>query len=120
MPKNKNGRALGTSLGKTLAKGREATSLTCINSVYQGKCCSYLLHYVYIHLPAGEESRRVATLEEFSPENLVEIKHLHMILIGHTGVGKTSVVKHLKGEKIDPDENSTEIIEPQLLVCMPK
>ena len=40
-----------------------------------------------------------------------------MILIGHTGVGKTSVVKHLKGEKIDPDENSTEVMELQLLVC---
>ena len=69
-----------------------------------------------VHLSAGEESRRVATLEEFSPENLVEITHLHMILIGHTGVGKTSIVKHLKGETIDPDENSTEVLEPQLLI----
>ena len=73
-----------------------------------------------IHLPVGEESRRVATLEEFSPENLVEVTHLHMILIGHTGVGKTSVVKHLKGEKIDPDENSTEVMEPRLLIRRPK
>ena len=85
--------------------------------IYQSKCCSHLLGYTCIHLPAGEESRCVATLEEFSPGNLVEITHLHMILIGHTGVGKTSVVKHLKGEKIDPDENSTEVMEPQLLVC---
>lgn len=71
-------------------------------------------------LPAEEESLRVATLEEFSSGNLIEVTHLHMILIGHTGVGKTSLVKHLKGEKIDPNENSTEVMQPQLLLCRTK
>ena len=73
------------------------------------------LCYYLCHIHAEEVSHRDATLKEFSPGNLIEITHIHMILIGHTGAGKTSVVKHLKDEKIDPDENSTEVMEQRLL-----
>ena len=40
---------------------------------------------------------------------------IHLILIGHTGVGKTSLRKHLKDEPIDMNETPTIIMEPEFL-----
>ena len=40
---------------------------------------------------------------------------IHLILIGQTGVGKTSVRKHLKDEPIDMNESPTIVMEPEFL-----
>ncbi len=40
---------------------------------------------------------------------------IHFILIGQTGVGKTSVRKHLKNEPIDENESPTIVMEPEYL-----
>lgn len=49
-------------------------------------------------------------------DDLVEDEvQIHLILIGHTGVGKTSLRKHLKNEPIDPNESSTIVMEPEFL-----
>ena len=40
---------------------------------------------------------------------------IHLILIGHTGVGKTSLRKHLKNELIDMKESPTIVMEPEFL-----
>ena len=40
---------------------------------------------------------------------------IHVILIGHTGVGKTSLRKHLKNEPIDDNERPTIVMEPEFL-----
>ena len=40
---------------------------------------------------------------------------IHLILIGHTGVGKTSIRKHLKNEPIDRNEAPTIVMEPEFL-----
>ena len=40
---------------------------------------------------------------------------IHLILIGHTGVGKTSLRKHLKDEPIDMNETPTIVMEPEFL-----
>lgn len=47
--------------------------------------------------------------------DLLDVAHLHMLLIGHTGVGKTSIRKHLQDIPIDHNEKSTVIMEPELL-----
>ena len=40
---------------------------------------------------------------------------IHVILIGHTGVGKTSLRKHLKDEPIDDNETPTIVMQPEFL-----
>ena len=40
---------------------------------------------------------------------------MHLILIGHTGVGKTSLRKHLKNDPIDMNESPTIVMEPEFL-----
>ena len=45
----------------------------------------------------------------------MEVSHLHMILIGHTGVGKTSIRKHLQNFPFNSKEKSTVIMEQDLL-----
>ncbi len=40
---------------------------------------------------------------------------IHLILIGHTGVGKTSLRKHLKNEPINRNESPTIVMEPEFL-----
>ena len=42
---------------------------------------------------------------------------IHVILIGHTGVGKTSLRKHLKNDPIDINERPTIVMEPEFLYC---
>ena len=54
----------------------------------------------------------VATFSEDLVEEEVQI---HLILIGHTGVGKTSLRKHLKNESIDMNECPTIVMEPEFL-----
>ncbi len=45
----------------------------------------------------------------------LEVPHLHMLLIGHTGVGKTSIRKHLQNIPFNDKEKSTIIMEQELL-----
>ncbi len=45
----------------------------------------------------------------------MEVPHLHMLLIGHTGVGKTSIRKHLQNIPFNDKEKSTIIMEQELL-----
>jgi hypothetical protein len=40
---------------------------------------------------------------------------IHLVLIGHTGVGKTSVRKHLRNEHINMSESPTIVMEPEFL-----
>ena len=47
--------------------------------------------------------------------NVSEVSHLHMILIGHSGVGKTSLRKHLQNIPFNQKEESTIIMEQELL-----
>ena len=51
----------------------------------------------------------------FEDELMEEESQIHLILIGHTGVGKTSLRKHLKNEPINMDESPTIIMEPEFL-----
>ena len=55
-----------------------------------------------------------ATLDLADSEYL-EVPHLHMLLIGHTGVGKTSIRKHLQNIPFNDKEKSTIIMEQELL-----
>ena len=54
-------------------------------------------------------------INTLSRSDLLDVAHLHMLLIGHTGVGKTSVRKHLQNIPMDHNEKSTVIMEPELL-----
>ena len=54
-------------------------------------------------------------IDTLSRSNLLDVAHLHMLLIGHTGVGKTSIRKHLQDIPMDRNEKSTVIMEPELL-----
>ncbi len=44
-----------------------------------------------------------------------EVAHLNMILIGHTGVGKTSIRKHLQNLLFEKNETTTILFEHELL-----
>ena len=53
---------------------------------------------------------------KISTDDLIEDEdRIHVILIGHTGVGKTSLRKHLKNEPIDDNEFPTIVMEPEFL-----
>ena len=52
---------------------------------------------------------------ELADSEYLEVPHLHMLLIGHTGVGKTSIRKHLQNIPFNDKEKSTIIMEPELL-----
>ena len=54
--------------------------------------------------------------EKFEEENA----EIHLILIGHSGVGKTSVRKHLKNELLDADEPPTKMMESKCMVIKDK
>ena len=54
-------------------------------------------------------------IETLRTSDFLELSHLHMILIGHTGVGKTSIRKHLQNIPLDDQEESTIIMEQELL-----
>ena len=51
----------------------------------------------------------------FSDDLVEDEAQVHLILIGHTGVGKTSLRKHLKNEPIDRNESPTIVMEPEFL-----
>ena len=54
-------------------------------------------------------------MASFSDDLVEEEVQIHLILIGHTGVGKTSLRKHLKNEPIDMNESPTIVMEPEFL-----
>ena len=61
------------------------------------------------------EETRLKLIDDLSSSNVLEVSHLHMILIGHTGVGKTSIRKHLQSIPFNSQEKSTVIMEQELL-----
>ena len=54
-------------------------------------------------------------IDTLADSEYLEVPHLHMLLIGHTGVGKTSVRKHLQNIPFNDKEKSTIIMEQELL-----
>ena len=52
---------------------------------------------------------------DLADSEYLEVPHLHMLLIGHTGVGKTSIRKHLQNIPFNDKEKSTIIMEQELL-----
>ncbi len=54
-------------------------------------------------------------IDTLADTEYLEVPHLHMLLIGHTGVGKTSVRKHLQNIPFNDKEKSTIIMEQELL-----
>ena len=54
-------------------------------------------------------------IEALTSSDVLEVSHLHMILIGHTGVGKTTIRKHLQNIPFDEKKKSTIIMEQELL-----
>ena len=61
------------------------------------------------------EKIRLGLIDALSSSDVLEVAHLHMILIGHTGVGKTSIRKHLQNIPFNEQEKSTIIMEQELL-----
>ena len=61
------------------------------------------------------EKTRHGLIDALSSSDVLEVAHLHMILIGHTGVGKTSLRKHLQNIPFNKKEKSTIIMEQELL-----
>ena len=61
------------------------------------------------------EKIRLGLINALSSSDVLEVAHLHMILIGHTGVGKTSIRKHLQNIPFNEQEKSTIIMEQELL-----
>ena len=61
------------------------------------------------------EKTRLGIINALSSSDVLEVSHLHMILIGHTGVGKTSIRKHLQNIPFSHEEKSTVIMEQELL-----
>lgn len=61
------------------------------------------------------ETARIDLTANLSSTDLIQIAHVHMILLGHTGVGKTSVRRHFKNEPFDPNEKTTIVAEHEFL-----
>ena len=61
------------------------------------------------------EKTWIGLVASFSDDLVDDEFQVHLILIGHTGVGKTSLRKHLKNEPIDMSECPTIVMEPEFL-----
>ncbi|XP_064395955.1 uncharacterized protein LOC135342984 isoform X6 [Halichondria panicea] len=61
------------------------------------------------------EKTRLEMIDVVSNSEFQEVSHLNMILIGHTGVGKTSIRKHLQNLLFAKNETSTILFEHELL-----
>ncbi|XP_064398620.1 uncharacterized protein LOC135345186 isoform X3 [Halichondria panicea] len=61
------------------------------------------------------EKTRLELIDTLADSEYLEVPHLHMFLIGHTGVGKTSIRKHLQNIPFNNEEKSTIIMEQELL-----
>ena len=71
--------------------------------------------YISFLLCVETEKTWIGLAASFS-DDLVDDEFLvHLILIGHTGVGKTSLRKHLKNEPMDINECPTIVMEPEFL-----
>ena len=81
---------------------------SCDNDAHFDSCFNCLLF-------ADLEKTRLGLIDALSSSDVLEVAHLHMILIGHTGVGKTSIRKHLQNIPFNEQEKSTIIMEQELL-----
>ena len=61
------------------------------------------------------ELARIDLIDKLSDTDLVKMTHVHMILLGHAGVGKTSIRKHFKNEPFDPQEKTTIVADHEVL-----
>ena len=61
------------------------------------------------------EKTWIGLVASFSDDLVDDEFQVHLILIGHTGVGKTSLRKHLKNEPMDVNEFPTIIMESEFL-----
>ena len=78
------------------------------------KNASHLVSLMLL-LSTDLEMTRKGMIDALSSFDVLEVAHLHMILIGHTGVGKTSIRKHLQNIPFNEQEKSTIIMEQELL-----
>ena len=85
--------------------------MNCLDWLKQNLTPSFSLQYTELEAISEVQLKRLGDKEDFTV-----IKHVHMLLIGYTGVGKTSVRKHLKNEKLKDAEKLTKVMEPELLV----
>ena len=64
---------------------------------------------------ADLEKKHQELIKALTSSDVIEVSHLHMLLIGHSGVGKTSIRKHLQNIPFNEKEKSTIIMEQELL-----
>lgn len=78
--------------------------------------CKICLYYnVLSSFIIETEKTWIGLVASFSDDLVDDDVQIHVILIGNTGVGKTSVRKHLKNEPIDMKESPTIVMEPEIL-----
>ena len=80
--------------------------------------CIYIYIFTYLHICFYHiETEKVwLGLTASKSDNFEDDEvQIHLILIGHTGVGKTSLRKHLRNERINMDESPTIVMEPEFL-----
>ena len=70
-----------------------------------------MLFYYYLET----EKTWIGLVASFSSDLIDDEVQIHLILIGSSGVGKTSLRKHLKDEDFDMNESPTIIMEPDYL-----
>ena len=75
-----------------------------------------LLFVLFCLIFLENEKTWIGLVGSYCSDDLVDDEfQVHLILIGHTGVGKTSLRKHLKNEPIDMNEWPTIVMEPEFL-----
>ena len=75
-----------------------------------------LLFVLFCLIFLENEKTWIGLVGSYCSDDLVDDEfQVHLILIGHTGVGKTSLRKHLKNEPIDINECPTIVMEPEFL-----
>ena len=77
---------------------------------------SLINNFSFRYLFAELELAKIDLIDKLSGTDLVEMTHVHMILLGHAGVGKTSIRKHFKNEPFDPQEKTTIVAEHEILI----
>ena len=85
---------------------------------HQSVLSHHLLTLLFLYILIVETEKTWIGLIKISADGGDLVKdevQIHVILIGHTGVGKTSLRKHLKNEPIDDNERPTIVMEPEFL-----
>ena len=82
-----------------------------------GKICTFYVFVLHISFLLCVETEKtwIGLAASFSDDLVDDEFQVHLILIGHTGVGKTSLRKHLKNEPMDINECPTIVMEPEFL-----